>query len=281
MKTYPSISHIEDAPEDLLDGGHLWILEKIDGAHIRFQLRESGRIRFGGRDRVYNETGDVPEPYQHAIRHVQERLDRGALRNAVEDVERVVFFGEATHRQTIDYDWDAMPSVLGFDVWSTEREAFFPPDVTEQIFERVGLHPVNALEREVSTRDFDPQSYTVPQSAWYDGPAEGVVVRNKRGQRAKLLRRDVGETEGTVPVDASATELAVEYATAERFEKLVGELTNDGQPVTFQRLYDRTLERILREHHAQLSDGRVDVGTFRSEVAARTRRFLDERGAER
>ena len=276
MKEFPSIPRVADAPDGLFESGHLWVLEKIDGAALRFQLRESGAIRFGDRNRVYDDPEAIPAPYEHAVRHVRERLDRGALRNAVDDVESVVFFGEATHRHTIEYDWDRLPSFLGFDIWSESEGSFRPPGAVHGIFERLGLEPVNAVERELHTRDFDPKSYAVPMSAWYDGPAEGVVIRNKRGGWAKLLHPDFREVHETTPVDAPAEELAESYATDRRFEKLAHE--HDGRDVTFETLYDRALMDIVREEHKRLYHGSssVDFPAFRSAVAARTRAFLDE-----
>jgi len=278
MKAFPSIPRRANAPEELFQTGHLWLLEKVDGANFRFQLQQSGQIRFGDRNRVYQDPTAVPDPYRHAVRYVQEHLDREALRAAVDDVEEIVFFGEAMHRHTIEYDWDRTPSVLGFDVWSAADEAFRPPGAVNRIFERLGLQPVNAVERELSARDFDPDSYTIPESAWYDGPAEGVVVRNKRGQRAKLLQPEFREVEDTIPVDASAAELAAQYATERRFEKIVGKFEDRGQAVSFDSLYDRVLEDILREEHKRLYHGsrELDLSAFRSEVAARTQAFLDD-----
>ncbi|SEO54357.1 RNA ligase [Halorientalis persicus] len=278
MKQFPSIPRAANAPDGLFDSGHLWLLEKVDGANFRFQLRQSGQLRFGDRSRIYETADAVPDPYQHAVRHVRAELDRHALREAVEDVETVVFFGEAMHQHAIDYDWERTPSVLGFDVWSATEEGFLPPDTVEQIFERLGLQPVNAVERERNARDFHPESYTIPQSAWYDGPAEGVVVRNKQGQRAKLLHPNFREVDDTVPVDGSASELAERYATRRRVEKLATKFEDSEQTVTFQTLYEQVLEDIVREEHKQLYHGEqsVDMSEFRSEVAARTRAFLDE-----
>ena len=278
MKTYPSIPRIADAPDGLFDAGHLWLLEKIDGAHLRFQLAESGAIRFGGRARVYDDPDAIPEPYGHAVRHVRERLDRDALRSAVEDVESVVFFGEATHRHAIEYDWDRLPSFLGFDVWSETDGRFRPPGAVQGIFERLGLDPVNAIEREVNTRDFDPGSYSVPDSAWYDGPAEGVVVRNKRGGRAKLVHPEFQGAEAPAPADRSAEELAERCATKHRLGRLDDELAGRGEAVTFESLYDRAITDIAREEHGRLYGGSpsVDPSEFRSAVAARVRAFLDE-----
>ena len=278
MKQFPSIPRVANAPDGLFDSGHLWLLEKVDGANFRFQLRQSGQLRFGDRSRIYETPDDVPDSYQHAVRHVRTELNRSALREAVDDVETVVFFGEAMHQHAIDYDWERTPSFLGFDVWSATEERFLPPDTVEQIFERLGLEPVNVFERERNARDFDPDSYTVPQSAWYDGLAEGVVVRNKQGQRAKLLHPDFREVDDTVPVDGSASELAEKYATQRRFDKLAAKFEDRERTVTFQPLYEQVLEDIVREEHKQLyhGDRSVDMSEFRSEVAARTRTFIDE-----
>jgi len=278
MKTYPSIPRVSNAPAELFEEGHLWLLEKVDGANFRFQLQQSGLVRFGDRSRVYEDPADVPDPYQHAVRHIQESLDRTALRNAVDDAEQIVFFGEAMHHHTIEYDWERTPSFLGIDVWSATTESFRPPDAAERIFQHLGLQPVNAIERELPARDFDPDAYTVPQSAWYAGPAEGVIIRNKQGHRAKLLHPDFREVDDTVPVDASAAELARKYATTRRFEKLAAKFDDQEQPVTFERLYERVLEDIVREEHKRLYHGGqpVDMRTLRDEVAALTRAFLDE-----
>lgn len=276
MKKFPKIPRVANAPADLLERGHLWIQEKVAGANFRFQLDESGLIRFGDRSRVYA-PGDVPGPYRHAVRHVRERLDREALRQAVEDTGSVVFFGEAMHRHAIDYDWDRTPSFLGFDVWS--GETFLPPDAVEKVYDRLGLHPVNTFAKEVRATDFDPDSYEIPRSRWYDGPAEGVILRNKTGGRAKLLHPDFAEVEDAVPIEAPADELARKYATRRRMEKLAHKLENREQAVTFDGLYEQTIEDIVREEHKQLFHGEsdVDMGAFRSEVAKLVRQFVDEK----
>lgn len=279
LKRYPSIPRVENAPRELFDDGHLWLLEKVDGAFFRFQLQRSGLVRFGDRDRWYSDPDAIPDPYHHAVRHVRERLDRDALRRAVDDIESIVFFGEAMHRHAIEYEWDRTPSVLGFDIWSDENGAFYPPDTTERIFKRVGLRPVNAFERERHTRDFDPESYTVPQSNWYDGPAEGVIIRNKRGQRANLLHPAHRDGEETTPVDASAPELAATYATRQRMKKIARRLEDCQQPVTVEAVHERVLEDIVREAHNRLyrGSGTVEMDQFRSEVGRVVRQFLEKR----
>lgn len=291
MKTYPPIPRVDDAPDSLFERGHLWLQEMLDGAPFRFRLESTGALRFGDRSRVYDGDG-VSLPYRHAARHVRERFDREALRAAVDDPADVVFFGVAIHRRTLDYDWDRTPSFLGHDVWSASGEQFLPPDVVEKVYRRLGLDPVNAFRKELRASDFHPERYEVPASDWYDGPAEGVVIRNKRGVRAAMLHprfeeeTDPSGRDGAVVPDA--TELARRHATDRRFEAVARELDARGVPVTFDAVYDRVVERAIRAGHADLFGGdvssapeernaRVDLRAFRSQVAARTDAFLSER----
>ncbi len=274
MKPFPSIPSIDAVPELT---GHLWLTEQIDGAPFRFRLQDTGRIQFGDGRRVYETATAVPDPYQHAVRHVQTRLDRHALERAVGDVDEIVFFTVATQKQTIDYDWERLPSVLGVDIWSETTGRFRPPDAVDAIFDRLGLTPVNVFERERRARDFDPDSYAIPQSAWYDGPPKGVVIRTKQGDRAILRHPEFEPIAEPEPIDASPTACAAQYATQQRFERLASSLADRGQPVTVETLYERTLESITREAGTRLSRWDGDMAAFRSEVAALTTAFLTDR----
>jgi hypothetical protein len=278
MQTYPDIPPVADVSDELLDSGHLWLLEKIDGAQLRFQLRSSGLLRFGDEHLAYDDAEALPLASQHAVRHVRERLDRDALRTAVEDVEDVVFFGVATQLHGIEYDWERMPSFLGFDVWSTTADAFRPPDAVDGIFERLGLQSVNPIDRELPTRDFDPESYSMPDSAWYDGPAAGVVIRNKRGQRAQLTPEEPVASPPE-PVSGSPGALAEQFGTRERFERVANTLAEAGQPVTVDAVRDRVLETIAREEHARLDrqGGLAEQQAFRSALGTHAQAFLSSR----
>lgn len=271
MRRYPPVPHLEAVADDL--EGHLWLQEYLDGAHLRVQLRETGAIRFGDRTRTFD-PDDVPPAYEHAVSHVRASLDRAALRGAVDDVESVVLFGEAMHRQVVDYDFDRTPSVLGFDVYDADRERFLPPDAVEHTFERLGLHAVNAIEKEVRAADFRPDRAAIPGSAWRDGPAAGLVVRDKTGTRGVLPNPDLDLEADPEPLEGSAEELAARYASDDRLARL-----STGSD-TFEGLYGRVVESVLREAHARLHHSRtaVDPSDFRSAVAARTRRWLAEEG---
>lgn len=282
MKGFPPTPSPDDAADHVFEEGHLWILELIDGGPLRFQLRESGVVRFGDRDRVFD-ADSIPAPYRHAVRHVRETLDREALRAAVDDASDVVFFGVSTHRTGVAYDWERVPPFLGCDVWSAEKGTYRSPDAATAIFDRLGLDPVNAFDREVRARDFDPDAYAVPRSNWYDGPAAGAVVRNKRGGRAVLSNPELGDADAPdSPVDAEPADLAERYVTERRLERVAADLADRGRAVTVDALFDRVLEDVAREAPPALygEDATVDRGAFRSAAAERTRAFLDDRATE-
>lgn len=276
MKRYPPVPHVEDAPE-LFDGGHLWVQELLDGAHLRFRMRASGAIEFGDGEGPFR--GEVPLAYEHAVRHVRQRLDREALRAAIDDVETVTFFAEAMHRQSLDYEFDRTPSVLGVDIWDDDREAFLPPDGVERVFERLGLRVVNTFQKEVRASDFDIDPEAIPESAWRDGPAAGVFIRNKTGKRGKLPNPEIEFDTDPEPLEATAEEVAARYVTDERLRRIATDVAERDGTVGFETLFDRVFEAILREIHAQLCHGQttIEVREFRSAVAERTRAWLADR----
>jgi hypothetical protein len=273
MKEFPSYPPPADAPPALFERGHLWLHELVDGAPLRFQARSDGRLRFGDAVRVFGD--DVPPAYDHAVRHVRESFDRGALATAVEDVESVVFFGRAMHRRGVDYDWERTPNFLGVDIWSTDG-GYLQPDRVEKIYAQLGLDALNTIQAEVRAVDFAPDSYTFPDSAWYDGPCAGVLVRNKTGLRCALENAAVGGEEDNAESETDAEAFARGQVTTERFDAASRRLRAEGRPVTFDTLYERVLERIARAHHDRLFEGTLDVRAFRSAVAEATSAYLAE-----
>jgi len=307
MKQPPEIPTIESAPPELLASGHLWILEAVVGSPLRFRLQNSGIIEFGDGERVYASGDELPPQYQHAVRHICSRLDREALRAAVDDPSAIIFFGTAMQYQGVEYDWERTPSFLGQEVWSATNERFRPPDAVDGIYERLGLQAVTPLEQELPARDFDPDRYEIPQSTWYDGPAAGVVIRDKQGHRARLSNPDVGDVESTsssetAPLEtplpeatetaatestkttetgtteSTAAALAATYGSDTRLRRLAEELRQQGRTVTDEQLFQRAVASGYRELNPRVfgPTGPVDRRAFRSELAALTGQFVQE-----
>jgi len=277
MKRYPPVPGVDDADPAFFEAGHLWVQELVAGELLRVQVQASGAIRVGTRRRVLD-ADEVPLRYRHAVQSIRDDLDVDALRAALSDVESVVFFGVATQYDGVPYDWARTPSVLWVDAWDADREGFLAVDAAERALAEFGLEPVNVLDKEVHVRDYDAASPSLPASAWYDGPAAGVVLRKKTGERLAIPNRAIerGRERDVSPVDATAA--AERAATRERFERVVQSVRDRGRPASFDAVYDRFLAAIYRETHDWLLSGDegagFDLGAFRNAVSRRTSEFL-------
>jgi len=270
MRRYPELPALADAPSVCAEG-HLWLQELVDGAQLRFRLSE-GVLEFGSARETF-EPGNEPLAFGHAVRHVRERFDREAFAAAAADPGDYVFFAEATRRESVDYDWPGMPPALGFDVWDGAAGAFLPVDEAERAFDRLGLAPVNTFRKELPARDFHPDRYDLPASAWYDGPAVGVVIRNRDGGRAALRNPAAGD--GAARPEGTAADLAERFVTEELVRRAAERLEGGGTPAT-GRVIEVVLERVVREQYSRLfGDDPVDPRAFRSAVATRVSRLLE------
>jgi len=275
MATLASYPRLDPDPDRAVRRGHLWLREYVVGAGLRFSLGRDGRLTFGDTERVFD--GDVPLGLRFAVRHVRERLDRDALRGAVDDPDRVVMYGVATRFEGVPYQFDRLPPVLGTEIHDGSRGELLPVDAADRAFRRLGLDPVNAVAKELNARDFDPDRYELPASEWYPGPIAGVVVRNRDGRRG-LLAHPAYDPEDRPPTVEEVDD-AADLLTEARLEAVVESLVDAGRPVSAERTVEHALDRVVREEYARLyRDGSlvVDDRAFRSAVAERTRRWLDE-----
>lgn len=276
MNGVPDTPSVETAP-DALFSGHLWLTELIDGRPLRFQVQRSGLLRIGDANGVYADHDAIPLPLQRAVAHIRDSFDRKMLRTAVDDVESVTCFGVATTREATPYNLASMPPFLGTDVWTATDGGFRPPDAVAGIFRQLGLSPVNTFERETHARDFTAETYELPASAWYDGPAAGVVIRNKQGHRGKL-------STDTTTSAASPTTLATpqpidalidEYVTSAQIDSIVAAVRSDGESATVDIVTDRLCAFVGRRQPAAfLGADRLDQPAFRSAVAEQVQRQL-------
>lgn len=277
MHSFPPVPDLA-SDRSVLEGGHLWLLEDIDGGVVRFRLRDDGRVEFGDRDHAFGDP--VPTEYAATVRHVRETLDRAALRSAVDDVEAVTFFGVATYRRRIDYDWNSLPPFLGTEVHDGDR--FLSPDAAEGVFERLGLDPVPALEKEVRAADFDPGRFSVPDSAFYDGPALGVILRTKTGERARMPGPGVEGDPDPDPLEGDAESVASELVTAAHVDAVRRRLEEEHK-AEFETVFERVLERVYRVEAPRITDRETDLDrrAFRSAVARAVREYLGRGDRER
>ena len=280
MKSYPRIPALDAAPDALLDGGHLWLLEKIDGYQLRFQVDASGYIQFADRERRFADPDAIPWPYRCATRHVRTRFDRTAFREAVDDPTAVTFFGIATIHRSIPYDWDRIPPVLGFGIYSEKAGTFLTPDRVNAIFDRLGLDPVNSIARELPARDVDPTDIDVPMSTWYDGRAAGVIIEDKRGHRAQGVQTSdsPGSLTDQAPVSGTDPAVAIDrLLTDGRRSRLTDAVRTVAGSVSFDALFETFLAEFARRHPSMV--GGINSTTvppkIRDAIAERTADHLD------
>lgn len=275
MKDSPEIPSVSEVPAELFDQGHLWIYEYVAGVQLRFRLTEYDTLEIGDSRRIYD-PDEIPPSHQHTVRHIHERLDREALRAAVEDVEDIVFFGQATIQHGVPYEWERLPSFLGFDIWHAGRDRFLSSDTVKNIYRRLGLHPLNTVAQEVNVRDFDPEGYEFPASDWYDGPVAGIVIKNKRGGSARRDNPTAKVQGDELDLPEAPAALAQHLATDRRLSRIVNDIEMQGQPVTFDAVRDRLFETIVREEYQRLFEGsqRVDVELFRASLGNIVGEFL-------
>ncbi|SNR23967.1 hypothetical protein [Halorubrum vacuolatum] len=287
MQDLPPYPPVDDAP-DVFASGHLWVEELVVGEPLRFRLTDAGFLVFGDAERVF-EHGSIPLRYRHAVRAVRESFARDAFREAVDDPESVTFGCVAVHR--VDrtdapapaYDWARTPSVLGTDVHDATQDRFLPRDAVQSVFERVGLRAVDPIAKELRAADVDPASFPIPDSAWYDGPAAGVVFHNKRGGRAIRERRpdgasaEVGIGNDNGPSGDSIERLLDERVTDAWLDRVWTACEAAEDPTTVETLTERALERLARETFALSGPDAPTESEVRSALAARVDRYCRTR----
>lgn len=276
MKGYPETPALADAGEFT---GHLWIQELPTGGQFRFQVAASGLITFGTADRTFETIKAVPLPYRRAAETVSECVDRSALQAATDDPEQVTFFGLATRNEGIAYDWTALPPFVGVDIWSGNADALVSPDTATRVFDQLGLATLPAVKKEVPAAHTAIDRYAdaagFPPSAWRDGPAAAVLIRDKTGGRAQAWRPDVQEGD-PAPETGPPRDLAATYATDERIEQTITELRASSQSPTIDAIRDRLVATVAREAYATLYPGDEFVASapeFESAVAERVQQY--------
>lgn len=254
--------------------GHVWVQELPTGGEFRFQVAASGFVTFATTDQSFDTVAAVSPQFRRAAELINERLDRDAVEAATDDPSSVTFCGIATRSEGVEYDWDSVPPFVGVDIWSEQKDKFLSPDATAGVFDRLGLPTLPAIEKELAAAHADFTRYAAqggfPQSAWRDGQAAGVLIRDKSGKRAVAWRK---EQRQDIPFESqSAIELAAEYATDKRIEQTIAALRAGDQSVTVDTIRDRLIADVARESYQDLfSDGEfvASLSAFQSAIAER------------
>ncbi|MFB6113984.1 MAG: hypothetical protein ABEJ58_07780 [Halodesulfurarchaeum sp.] len=209
MRYPPQPSPVSDLSPAVLDSGHFWIQEYVFGSELWFRMESSGLLVFGDLRNEFD-PGSIPLEYDLAARWVRDRFDRDRLREGTEDPEAYVFFGVVPLGGPVAYEWESIPPFLGTDIWDGTAEDFLPEDVVERVFDELGLETVPTIEKEVPARRLQGSISSIPDSAWADEKAAGMLLRKKNGPRALIRRDDLEESIGKAGNDVPSSDLASE-----------------------------------------------------------------------
>ncbi|MEA5386753.1 hypothetical protein VB779_06605 [Haloarculaceae archaeon H-GB11] len=260
--------------EEVEFSGHVWVQELPTGGEFRFQVAASGFVTFATTEQSFDTVAAVPPQFRRAAELINERLDRDALEAATDDPSSVTFCGIATRNEGVEHDWDSVPPFVGVDIWSEQKEKFLSPDAAAGVFDRLGLPTLPAIEKELAAAHADFTRYAdqgeFPQSAWRDGQAAGVLIRDKSGKRAVAWCQE--QNQEPASESQSAIELAAEYATDKRIEQTIAALRAGDQSVTVDMICDRLIADVAREAYGDLfSDGEfvASLSAFQSAIAER------------
>lgn len=284
LKKFPKVRPLGHPETDAIqEPGTVHVVEKMDGANFRFGC-DGDRILFGSRNNVYKNEKDISKAFHHAVEFVEERASPDDLR------DDVTYFGEAMHPHTLEYDWDNVPSVLGFAVYDHGAGEFKTWDTATEEFGRLDIPVVPHVDT-VSPDALDAD-YDIPESTYRDGLAEGVVFWHENTTRAKLRSEEFKEKhdsdDHSEPQDFDGHGVLVNtYCTETRIDKRIDDLLDEGhdlgRPLMGEGLPQAVSRDIFEEHAHEIvgMNETVDLKDYRSLVAQKCLERIDERVQER
>jgi len=283
---YPKIKWIGDEQNRFIFSDpekFLVVQEKIDGANFRFNVSADGII-FGSRNKVLSdsETNKIWQPYMDYIRKKVEWVFKKP--EVLDYISELVFYGEATIPHSIIYD-PTIPPVIIFDAFSKKRGMFINLAEIEGVTKLLKLDMVPSWMWKVEKLQFLTDK-DIPQSNYYPGKAEGIVVKDYNQQVfAKFKTKNFIEVNrkkfGASPKVArdDNERLINKYVTNKRIEGMIFKLRDEGMPIgmammkklpqaVWQDVIDECANEIFRSNLS------VNFRTCRKLLATRCREVL-------
>lgn len=231
---------------------------------------------------------DIDGALHRAVRCLRDGIDVDALRRSHDEHGGpLIVYAENLVYSTLDYGYTErdLPALIGFDLlpyaaidsmtppgspYTETFEGFLPTETARDVFDRIRIEAVSPDRAFVPATiiakptEFDPGTYTVPQSSLAgDIRAEGVVVRSdSKDRRVKVVRDAFEELNreqfGQDPDDAEtgAERLVAMYCTSARIRKTVRTLVvEEGREFgvhLVEDLYPRVVEDMWAEHWSEI-----------------------------
>lgn len=298
MKRYPSLNYPGEVT-GLGAGDTVYAQEKLDGANFRFMLRDrlDGKhepekdLVFGSRNVVWKNEDDVanafrdhPETGVGALEFVRDNIDLEAFRLIDNEHDGIVVYGEAMHPHTLDYNWSDTPRVAIYDIWMQNHESYVHPSGLKAKCRSLGLPWAPYVDQVPAERYGD---IDIPQSAYRDGKAEGIVLKNPdTGHRAKIVTEEFKEKhDGPLPSQSNLTDtdaVVDSVITDARIEKQAHKLVDAGEWGGLQmQMMEDLPEAVIRDAMAEEAGSIVmennyelDTAELRSKASSKCARVL-------
>ena len=276
---YPKIKLIGDEEtEDLLKNPNdeIIIEEKMDGSNTRWMIKDNSII-FGSRNCILEEDSPNAKNWKKSIDFIKKNVKPS------KELEGYIFFGETMIRHSMDYDWNKIPCILGFDIYDMRKNKYLNYDEKVKMFKKLNI-PIVPLIKKVKAKDIKKVSDDdVPISEYpgIDRQAEGIVFKNYKTQTfAKYVREKFREinrdTFGRAKkYSKNDNELLVNtYCTNARIDKNLFKLVDEGNKINMKLmklLPSKVYEDIWEENWKEIifKNWRIDFKKARSLIAKR------------
>ncbi len=164
MKKFDKIYRINKSHVNSFDRNEvIEVTEKLDGANFRMWKTEDGNLRFGSKNVDFAKGGPYGK-FTEAVNYVSERIKPENL-----EPFYVLFF-EAMIPHNIKYS--ETPKAILIDIWNDRSKKYVPHTSLATFSEVVEVVP---LVYSGKFQHFDQM--TIPKSKYYDGEAEGFVIK--------------------------------------------------------------------------------------------------------
>lgn len=302
IHSYPKVRYTSDTPT-LASEGTVTVQEKLDGGNYRILLDDNDRVYGSKKNLRGSDPEDMNVFFRRPAKYFESTVTQDAQHAVHEDYGTLTVFGENMLRHSISYDFDSVPPLLVFDVWSHDQETFLPLEEAQTVVSRLGLEFVPILEtipaaefqtQYIEQTDSDGLPYDIPESVYRDGDAEGVVFKNYDTQtfakhvspefkeindlRWGFSQKDSDTGESLREVDYTKY-IVAKYVTDTRIEKQTRKLVMDTGELSMKitgDLITNVYEDVWAEHGDDIiySANTVDMERLHNLVADRCRHRL-------
>lgn len=221
------------------DSDIIYIESKMDGANTRMAIIDD-KLHYGTRNQELTDADEnSKKPWKEFIEFAESVKDN--LR------PNYIYYMEYMIPHTIRYDFKRMPRFLGFDIYDLKINKFILPEEAIKMFKEIGVEfvPIVQVGTAKEIKEVPLDESIIPQSKYYNGKDEGVVIKNYNKQIfAKIVRSEFKEINKRIfsrkkkKVRGNDQTFVNKYVTEARIRKLIFKLRDNGKSIDMRLMKD-------------------------------------------